>query len=247
MLAGARQRSRGPRRGFFTGDGDRKRRRGARGGGDGLVRRAVRKLARFLYSGDVVGRFKTRQRGRRGGGRPSDGEGRGESERSERPVADRADQALRRRVLLPRGHSADGSRRRRGRDVDSPRRTSRAAAAVEIPWRRVAPRDESATRRRHRHRRRSRGDSVDPPSEYPRGAPRRGRDPPSTTARLRYTSRGPDFSKLFRSADASGEGTLDLKEFTSAVRRVLKIAPGKLLCGNQPLVGNDSKFATKFR
>ena len=28
--------------------------------------------------------------------------------------------------------------------------------------------------------------SVDPPSEYPRGTPRRGRDPPSTTARLRY-------------------------------------------------------------
>ena len=35
-------------------------------------------------------------------------------------------------------------------------------------------------------RQRSRGASVDPPSEYPRGTPRRGRDPPSTTARLRY-------------------------------------------------------------
>ena len=31
-------------------------------------------------------------------------------------------------------------------------------------------------------RRRSRGVSVDPPSEYPRGTPRRGRDAPSTTA-----------------------------------------------------------------
>ena len=35
----------------------------------------------------------------------------------------------------------------------------------------------------------ARGVSVDPPSEYPRGAPRRGRDPPSTAA-ARQRSRG---------------------------------------------------------
>ena len=43
-----------------------------------------------------------------------------------------------------------------------------------------------------------------------------------------YTNGGPDFTKLFRAGDKSGEGALDLDEFRSAVRRVLKIPPGKL-------------------
>ena len=52
----------------------------------------------------------------------------------------------------------------------------RAVEADDGDLRGPALDDGTATRRR------SRGVSVDPFSEYPRGTPRRGRDPPSTTA-----------------------------------------------------------------
>ena len=73
-----------------------------------------------------------------------------------------------------RGDAAAGTRIVRGDDV--------AAAATCIfsggesrPATGPRPDDGAAARRR------SRGVSVDPPSEYPRDTPRRGRDPPSTT------------------------------------------------------------------
>ena len=60
--------------------------------------------------------------------------------RADIPQAGRGDAAATTWILLPRGYSTDGSRRRRGRGCGYWVETSRgdATAAVDIPWRRVA-------------------------------------------------------------------------------------------------------------